>query len=118
MKTFLEFIDIIRNGKHLFCFGVVWENWKQRGKTLPTAYNGQNNGGTASSAFLFLGFTMQMCSKSEWGSTSNCIDVYAVLQRANDGKLHVFATKHEANTYSEHLIHSHDELSRFRVDPH
>ncbi len=38
----------------------------------------------------------------------NCIDVYAVLERANDRKLHVFGTKHEANTYSEHLIHSHD----------
>ena len=34
---------------------------------------------------VFLGFTMQICSKSEWGST--CIDVYAVLERANDRKL-------------------------------
>ncbi len=41
----------------------------------------------------------------------NCIDVYAVLERANDRKLHVFAAKHEANTYSEHLIHSHDDVS-------
>ncbi len=40
----------------------------------------------------------------------NCIDVYAALERANDRKLHVFATKHEANSYSEHLIHSHDDV--------
>ena len=33
----------------------------------------------------------------------NCIDVYAVLERTNDRKLHVFATKPEVNTYSEHL---------------
>ncbi len=38
-------------------------------------------------------------------------DIHAVLERANDRKLHVFATKHEANTYSEHLIHSHDDVS-------
>ncbi len=44
------------------------------------------------------------------GVNVNCIDVYAVLERANDRKLHIFATKHEANTYSEHLIHAHDGL--------
>ena len=54
---------------------------------------------------------MQICSKSEWGSTSTVLNVYAVLERANDRKLHVFATKHEANTYNEHLIHSHDDVS-------
>ncbi len=45
-------------------------------------------------------------SESEWGSK-----VYAVLERAIDRKLHVFAKKHEANTYSEHLIHPHDDAS-------
>ena len=35
------------------------------------------------------------------GVNLNCIDVYAVLERANNRKLHVFATKHEANTYSD-----------------
>ncbi len=35
------------------------------------------------------------------GVNLNCIDVFAVLERANDKKLHVFATKHEANTYGE-----------------
>ncbi len=44
------------------------------------------------------------------GHNLNCIDVYAVLERANDRKLHIFATKDEANTYSEHLIHSHDDV--------
>ncbi len=36
-----------------------------------------------------------------------------VLERAHDRKLHVFAhaTKDEANTYSEHLIHSYDDVS-------
>ena len=45
------------------------------------------------------------------GVSLNCIDVYAVLERANDRKFHVFATKNEANTYSEHFIHSHDDVS-------
>ena len=31
-------------------------------------------------------------------------DVYAILETA-------FATKHEANTISEHLIHFHDDVS-------
>ncbi len=29
------------------------------------------------------------------GVSLNCIDVYAVLERANEEQLHVFATKHE-----------------------
>ena len=29
---------------------------------------------------------------------------------ANDRKLHVFAAEHEANTYSEHLFHSQDDV--------
>ena len=48
----------------------------------------------------FLGFTMQICSKSEWGSTSTVL-MFMLYWRANDGKLHVFATKHEANTYMQ-----------------
>ncbi len=42
---------------------------------------------------------------------SKSIDVYAVLERPNERKLHVFATKHEANTYNEHLTPSHDDVS-------
>ena len=45
------------------------------------------------------------------GVNLNRIDVYAVLEKANDRKLQVSATKHEANTYSEHLIHSYDDVS-------
>ena len=45
------------------------------------------------------------------------IDFYAVLKRANDRKLHVFATKHEANTQREHLIHSHDDVSIWSRPP-
>ena len=48
---------------------------------------------------------MQICSKSEWGVNVNCVD------RVIDRKLHVFATKHEANTYNEYLIHSNDDVS-------
>ena len=40
-----------------------------------------------------------------------CIDVYAVVERVNDMKLHVFATKHKVNTYGERLVHSDDCLS-------
>jgi hypothetical protein len=36
---------------------------------------------------------------------------HPVLEWANDMKLHVFATKHKANTYSEKLIHSDDCVS-------
>ncbi len=55
---------------------------------------------------------MQICSKSEWGSTPTVLMfLKAVLERATDRKLHVFATKHEANTYSEHLIYSRDDVS-------
>ena len=54
---------------------------------------------------------MEICSKSEWGVNLNCIDVYAVSVRANDRKLHVFAAKHEANTDSEHLFHTQDDVS-------
>ena len=46
-----------------------------------------------------------------WGVNLKCIDAYAVLEWANDMKLHVFATKHKANTYSENLIHSDDCVS-------
>jgi hypothetical protein len=35
-----------------------------------------------------------------------CIDAYAVLEWANDTKLHVFSTKHKANTYSEQWANS------------
>ena len=35
---------------------------------------------------------------------SRYFDAYAVVEWANDMKLHVFATKHKANTYHEHLI--------------
>ena len=38
------------------------------------------------------------------GVNLSCIDGYAVLDWANDMKLHVFATKHKAITYHEHLI--------------
>ncbi len=44
--------------------------------------------------------------------------VYAVLKKANDKKLHVIATKHEANTYSEHLVHSRDDVSNIELTPH
>jgi hypothetical protein len=43
---------------------------------------------------LFLGFTMVFCR----GVNLKCIDAYAVLEWANDTKLHIFATKHKANT--------------------
>jgi hypothetical protein len=45
------------------------------------------------------------------GVNLKCIDAYAVLEWANDTKLHVFATKHKANTYSKQLIHSDDCVS-------
>ena len=56
------------------------------------------------------------------GVNLNYIDVYAVLERANDRKLHVFAMKHEGNTYSEHsitdLIHYHDDVLKLSAIGH
>jgi hypothetical protein len=36
---------------------------------------------------------------------------FSIFFPVNDTKLHVFATKHKANTYSEQLIHSDDCVS-------
>ncbi len=56
------------------------------------------------------------------GVNLNYIDDYAVLERANDRKLHVFAMKHEGNTYSEHsitdLIHYHDDVLKLSAIGH
>ena len=54
---------------------------------------------------------MQICSKSEWGSASIVLMFMLYWIEQMIGKLHVFATKHEANTYSEYLIYSHDDVS-------
>jgi hypothetical protein len=56
---------------------------------------------------------MAFCSESDGGGGVNlkCVDAFAVLGGANDRKLHVLATKHKANTYSEQLIHSDDCVS-------
>ncbi len=56
-------------------------------------------------------YAVNLSGGQPYGVNLKCIDVYAVLERANDRKLHVFATKHKANTYSEHLIHSHNDIS-------
>ena len=45
------------------------------------------------------------------GINVSCIDAYAVVEWANDVKLHIFATKHKTNTYHEHLIYSDDSVS-------
>ena len=39
------------------------------------------------------------------GVNVNCTDAYAVVEWENNMKLHIFATKHKANTYYEHSIH-------------
>ena len=40
-----------------------------------------------------------------WVGVNFCsIDAYAVLEWANDMKLHVFGTKRKTNTYHVHLI--------------
>ena len=44
------------------------------------------------------------------GMNLGCIESYAVLEWANDMKLLVFATKHKANRYHEHLIQSDDSV--------
>ena len=47
------------------------------------------------------------------GVHPKCIDDYAVLERKNVTKLHIFAAKHKVNTYSEKLFPSDcaDELT-------
>jgi hypothetical protein len=61
--------------------------------------------------FCILGFHCGILQSIWLGVNLECIDAYAVLEWANDTKLHVFATKHKANTYSEQLIHSDDCVS-------
>jgi hypothetical protein len=58
-----------------------------------------------------LGFHCGILQSIWRGVNLECIDEYAVVESANDTKLHVFATKHKANTYSEQLIHSDDCVS-------
>ncbi len=48
---------------------------------------------------------------TECGSTSTVLMFILYWTEQNDRKLHVFATKHKANTYSKHLIHSHEDVS-------
>jgi hypothetical protein len=54
-----------------------------------------------------LGFHYSILQWIWRGVNLKCIDAYAVLEWANDTKLHVFAT----NTYSEKLILSDDCVS-------
>ncbi len=62
-----------------------------------------------------LGFhyiAMQICSKSEWGSTSTVLMFMLYWkEHIQIGNCTYFATKHEANTYSEQLIYFHDDVS-------
>ena len=58
--------------------------------------------------FTILGFHNTIIQWIWLGVNLGCIDFYAVLEWANDMKLHLFATKHKANTYHEHLIESDD----------
>jgi hypothetical protein len=57
-----------------------------------------------------LGFHYSIMQWIWQGLNQKCIDASAVLEWANDTKLHIFATKHKANTSSEQLIHSGDNL--------
>ena len=45
------------------------------------------------------------------------MDGYAAQEGTNDSKLLIFAMKHKADTYCEHLTHS-KTVSAFKVDPH
>ncbi len=57
----------------------------------------------------FLGFTMQICSESEWGATSTVLMFMLYWREQMIGNADCY--EHEANTYSEHLIHFHDDVS-------
>jgi hypothetical protein len=60
---------------------------------------------------IIIGFHCGILQSIWRGVNLECIHAYAVLEWANDTKLHVFATKHKANTYSEQLVHSDDCVS-------
>ena len=42
------------------------------------------------------------------GVNLECVEDYGAWERANDLKLHIFAIKHKADTYSKHWTHSDD----------
>jgi hypothetical protein len=71
----------------------------------------QSNTDFKISLCLVLGFHYGILQWIWRGVNPKCIDAYAVLEWANDTKLHVFATKHKANTCSEQLTHSDDCVS-------
>jgi hypothetical protein len=60
---------------------------------------------------FILGFHYSILQWIWRGVNLKCVDAYAVLEWANYTKLHVFATKDKANTYSEKSIHSDDCVS-------
>ena len=45
------------------------------------------------------------------------IDDYAASEWANDSKLHIYSSKHNADTYSKHSFHP-KTMSSFEADPH
>ena len=74
--------------------------------------SGNCDGDSVPVSLLILGFHMQICSKSEWGSTSTVMMFMLYWREQMIGNCtYLLRTKHEANTYSEHLIHSHDDVS-------
>ena len=66
--------------------------------------------GFLSNSFLYLifGFHLGILQLIWVGVNPKCTDDYAVLEWKNLTKLHIFAAKHNVNTYSEKLFPSDD----------
>ena len=59
----------------------------------------------------FLGFTMQICSKSEWGSTSTVLMFILYWREQMIGNCTYLLRNTRPTHTSEHLMHSHDNVS-------
>ncbi len=64
----------------------------------------------------FLGCTMQICSKSEWGSTSTVLMFMLYWREQMIGNCTTYLLR-KTRPYSEHLIHSHDDVSILELTP-
>ncbi len=71
----------------------------------------------ARKALVFLGFTMQIRSKSEWGSTSTVLMFMLYWREQMIGNC-TYLLRNTRPTHTVNISFTPMTMSRFRVDPH
>ena len=66
---------------------------------------------------VFLGFTMQICSKSEWGSTSTVL-MFMLHRREQMTGNCTYLPRNTRPTHTVNIYSTPMTMSRFRIDPH